>query len=368
MRKFKVNSLTYFSFSLSSFTPGTRKQSRAAALPLPLLHHCCLAAPSPPGHATAALLPPPPASPLTLCSASTPRPDGRSTTHAPGARTSRRPPTAVEPPMPLLPRRANPASRHRLPTPATNAARAPSSLPPASSSPRHGRATAKPRRRAAPPLSLHPAVSLSLQTSAPHSPHSPLPFPCTQSPNARREQSAAASHSAAPTPATRSPSSAHPRPQLYTQRASWPLTGSPKPAHHRPQATGELPPRYRPPPAVCSSGTPLPNPPPPEIALGIGPPPHPEALQPVLAAPPSPERRRRGAPPPPAPCSVEPPPRASSPRTEDTQRCGSVPSPFSPTSPSPPEPNLAGNGAVRPSSVLQVRQGPLVRRNKLPGA
>ena len=107
--------------------------------------------------------------------------------------------------------------------------RAPFSLSPASSSPRHGRAAAKPRRRAAPPLSLHPAVSLGLQTSAPHSPHSPLPFPCTQSPNARREQSAAASHSAAPTPATRSPSSAHPRPQPYSQRASWPLTGPPKP-------------------------------------------------------------------------------------------------------------------------------------------
>ncbi|XP_039852084.1 leucine-rich repeat extensin-like protein 3 [Panicum virgatum] len=103
-----------------------------------------------------------------------------------------------------------------------------------------------------------------------------------------------------PTASTRSPSSAHPRPQPYSQRALWPLTGPPKPAHHHPQATGELPPRYRPPPAVCSSGTPLPNPPPPEIALGIGPPPHPEALQLVLAAPPSPERRRRGAPPPPA--------------------------------------------------------------------
>ena len=58
MRNFKVNSLTslFFSlFSLSSFTPGTRTQSRAAALLPAALHRpsslrllpprCCLAAP-----------------------------------------------------------------------------------------------------------------------------------------------------------------------------------------------------------------------------------------------------------------------------------------------------------------------------------
>src|SRR6185312_11147083 len=54
------------------------------------------------------------------------------------------------------------------------------------------------------------------------------------------------------------------------------------------------------PPRAARRGAPLPNPPPPEIALGIGPPPHPEALQPFLSAPPSLDRRRRGAPPPPA--------------------------------------------------------------------
>ena len=52
------------------------------------------------------------------------------------------------------------------------------------------------------------------------------------------------------------------------------------------------------PPRAARRGAPLPNPPPPEIALKIGPPPHPEAFQLVLAAPPSLERRRRGAPPP----------------------------------------------------------------------
>ena len=54
------------------------------------------------------------------------------------------------------------------------------------------------------------------------------------------------------------------------------------------------------PPRAARRGAPLPNPPPPEIALGISPPPHPEALQPFLSAPPSLDRRRRGAPPPPA--------------------------------------------------------------------
>ena len=54
------------------------------------------------------------------------------------------------------------------------------------------------------------------------------------------------------------------------------------------------------PPRAARRGAPLPNPPLPELALGICPPPHPEALQPFLAAPPSPDRRRREAPPLPA--------------------------------------------------------------------
>ena len=68
------------------------------------------------------------------------------------------------------------------------------------------------------------------------------------------------------------------------------------------------------------------------------------------------------------PLAVVPPLQTTPSPQTTTHRCARAPSTFSPTSPSPPEPNLAGNGAVRPSSVLQVRQGPLVRRNKLPGA
>ena len=72
---------------------------------------------------------------------------------------------------------------------------------------------------------------------------------------------------------------------------------SPKPCFPHAQS-----PRRRPltPPQTARRGAPFPDPPPPEIDLGIGPPPHPEALQPVLAAPPSPERRLHGTGPPPA--------------------------------------------------------------------
>ena len=51
-----------------------------------------------------------------------------------------------------------------------------------------------------------------------------------------------------------------------------------------------------------------------------------------------------------------------------TPRCGSVPSPFSPTFPPPPEPLLAGKRPPDPPLFSNVRQGPTLRRNKLPGA
>jgi hypothetical protein len=71
---------------------------------------------------------------------------------------------------------------------------------------------------------------------------------------------------------------------------------------------------------------------------------------PSPAKPPPPRRsatavvqgRRR----PPAP--ADRPPQATSAPTETTGRCARAPSPFSPTFPSPPGPNLVGNGAVGP--------------------
>ena len=199
-----------------------------------------------------------------------------------------------------------------------------------------------------------------------------LLFPLVPSPNrallARHCRPTAARHGCRPSLRRRALTSALPRLQLTPGTEPSCPREAPEPAHRRPKL-----------PASCRRGThgrrrpaPVELTPPASILKNR---PAQQLPRPptVLADPSAPLFPRRNAaaaaqfchcP----PASVEPPPRTFSPRTKDTQRCGSVPSPFFPTSPSPPEPNLAGNGAVRPSSVLQVRQGPLVRRNKLSGA
>ena len=64
------------------------------------------------------------------------------------------------------------------------------------------------------------------------------------------------------------------------------------------------------------------------------------------------------------PLTADRPPRAIFSRPETSYRCGSVPYLFSPTFPSPPGPNLAGNQAEIPPLFSNVRQGPRVRRNR----
>ena len=67
------------------------------------------------------------------------------------------------------------------------------------------------------------------------------------------------------------------------------------------------------------------------------------------------------------PASVDRPPQTTSAPTETTGRCARAPSPFSPTSPSPPGPNLAGNGAVRPSPILSSSRDLGLKEMKVQG-
>ena len=68
------------------------------------------------------------------------------------------------------------------------------------------------------------------------------------------------------------------------------------------------------------------------------------------------------------PLAVAPPLQTTSSPQTTTHRCARAPSTFSPTSPSPPGPNLAGKRPPDPALYCPVRQGPPVRRNRNPGA
>ena len=68
------------------------------------------------------------------------------------------------------------------------------------------------------------------------------------------------------------------------------------------------------------------------------------------------------------PLAVAPPLQTTSSPQTTTHRCARAPSTFSPTSPSPPGPNLAGKRPPDPPLCCLVRQGPPLRRNRNPGA